>query len=172
MLGKHIIFTLAVVTWLSICISLLAQTNKAKDPGVRPGANEGGAISDLTPDQLALFNEGKRRFAENEKVTDGLGPRMNLSSCIGCHAFPAAGGSSPKVNPQFQFATGPDHGTNTVPYFITANGPIREARFKKTSTGTADGGVHDLFTIAGMSGVPATCSIKPPDFNANRNNVI
>jgi hypothetical protein len=172
MLGKRIFFTLAVVTWLSICLSLLAQTNKAKDPGVRPGANEGGALSDLTPDQLALFNEGKRRFAENEKVTDGLGPRMNLSSCIGCHAFPAAGGSSPKVNPQFQFATGPAHGTNTVPYFITANGPIREARFKKTSTGTADGGVHDLFTIAGMSGVPAACSIKPPEFNANRNNVI
>ena len=172
MLGKRIIFTLAVVTWLSICISLLAQKNKATDPGVRSGGNEGVALSDLTPDQLALFNEGKRRFAQNEKVADGLGPRMNLSSCVGCHAFPASGGSSPKLNPQFQFATGPDHGTNTVPYFIAANGPVREARFKKTGTGTADGGVHDLFTIAGMSGVPATCSIKPPDFNANRNNVI
>jgi CxxC motif-containing protein (DUF1111 family) len=172
MLGKRIIFTLAVAAWLSICISLLAKKNKAKDPGVRQGANGGGALSDLTPVQLALFNEGKRRFAANERVTDGLGPRMNLSSCIGCHAFPAAGGSSPKVNPQFQFATGPDHGSNTVPYFITANGPIREARFKKVSTGAADGGVHDLFTIAGMSGVPSTCSIKPPDFNANRNNVI
>jgi len=56
MLRKHIIFTLAVVTSLSICISLLAQTNKARDPGVRPGANEGAALSDLTPDQLALFN--------------------------------------------------------------------------------------------------------------------
>ena len=133
MLGKRITSTLAVVTWLGICISLPAQTNKAKDPGLRPGADEGGALSDLTPDQLALFNEGKRRFAENEKVTDGLGPRMNLSSCIGCHAFPAAGGSSPKVNPQFQFATGPDHGTNTAPYLITANGPIREARLDRKS---------------------------------------
>ena len=73
MLGRRIIFTLAVVTWLSICISVQAQTNKAKDPGVRPGANAGGPLSDLTPDQLALFNEGKRRFVENEKVTDGLG---------------------------------------------------------------------------------------------------
>ena len=102
MLGKRIIFTLGVVTWLSICISLLAQKNNAKDPGVRPGPNEGSPLADLTPDQLALFNEGKRRFAQNEKVADGLGPRMNLSSCVGCHAFPASGGTNSTFVDPFQ----------------------------------------------------------------------
>jgi hypothetical protein len=38
---------------------------------------------------------------------------------------------------------------NTVPWFITDNGPIREARFKQNPNGTPDGGVHDLFVITG-----------------------
>ena len=38
-----------------------------------------------------------------------------------------------------------DGATNTVPSFITANGPVREARF------VTDGGVHDLFTIQGRT---------------------
>ena len=108
---------------------------------------------------------------EVEKVTDGLGPRMNFSSCAGCHANPAIGGSGAKVNPQYQFATGPDKATNTLPPFITANGPTREVRFKKTAKGAPNGGVHDLFTIAGMSGVPSSCTIAQPDFS-NRNNII
>jgi CxxC motif-containing protein (DUF1111 family) len=59
-----------------------------------------------------------------------------------------------------------------LPFFITADGPIREARFKQTSKAAPDGGVHDLFTISGMSGVPNTCTIKQPDFAGNKNNII
>jgi len=152
-----------------------SQTTKAHDPGPRSGASAGGPIAGLTSDQTNLFNEGATRFVETEKISDGLGPRMNFSSCSGCHANPAIGGSSAKINPQYQFVTQgtvADHGNNKLPFFIKADGPTREARFKKTSKGETDGGVHDLFTIAGMTGVPGTCMLTQPDFEGNRNNVI
>jgi CxxC motif-containing protein (DUF1111 family) len=46
------------------------------------------------------------------------------------------GGSSAKINPQFAFVDGPDHGANRLPSFITQNGPTREARFKKLNKTT------------------------------------
>ena len=60
-----------------------------------------------------------------------------------------------------------NHTMNKLPSFITANGPVREARFE------SDGGVHDLFTIAGMKGADG-CKIAQPSFDAElaRNNVI
>ena len=89
---------------------------------------------------------------------------MNLSSCSGCHAAPATGGTSPKANPQFAFVQSADHGNNTLPSFITADGPTREARFKKVGAGNmADGGVHNLFTISGMKGADG-CVLQQPDF--------
>ena len=84
--------------------------------------------------------------------------------------WPGLGGSSPAVNPQFEFAN-KDGGTDVVPSFITADGPVREARFIKNHDGTADGGVHALFTITGREGAE-TCKIEQPDFAtelANRN---
>ena len=158
---------------ITLCLTAFAETALAQvhDPGPRPGVSAGGPLAGLTADQTKLFNEGAGRFAEVEKVTDGLGPRMNFSSCSGCHAYPAMGGSGPKANPQYLFATGSDHGTNSLPLFITADGPAREVRFKEVSKGKPDGGVHDIFTIAGMKGVPASCKIAQPDFS-NRNNII
>ena len=135
----------------------------AKDPGVRggePGA--GPAFSDLTSSQLAFFNAGLTEFEEEDGVEEGLGPMMNLDSCAGCHTQPAIGGSSPPVNPQIAFAT-KNGATNTVPSFITFDGPAREARFVRNPDGTPDGGVHDLFTIAGRSDAPG-CGLKQPDF--------
>src|SRR6266853_151173 len=55
--------------------------------------------------------------------------------------------------------------------FVTANGPVREARFVLNPDGTADGGVHALFTITGRTGA-AGCMLAQPDFAtqlANRN---
>ena len=77
-----------------------------------------------------------------------MGPRFNLDGCAGCHMQPAVGGSSPAVNPQVAVATA-FGARNTVPSFITLNGPVREARFKQKSNGSRDGGVHALFTISG-----------------------
>src|SRR5260370_15927857 len=57
---------------------------------------------------------------------------------------------------------------NTVPSFVTLNGPIREARFKRHADGTPDGGVHALFVISGRvdDGGDATgCRIPQPNFD-------
>ena len=138
-------------------------SSTAKDPGVRggiPGA--GPAFSELTSSQLAFYNAGLTEFQEVEDVDVGLGPMMNLDSCAGCHTQPTIGGSSPPVNPQVAFAT-KNGATNTVPSFIAFDGPVREARFVRNPDGTPDGGVHDLFTIAGRSDAPG-CTLRQPDF--------
>src|SRR5258707_2323004 len=116
------------------------------DPGPRGGAaGAGAAIGGLPPGELDFFNNhGVTQFSWVEAVADGLGPRFNLDSCGGCHIQPALGGSSPATNPQFTRAAGMAPG-NTIPYFVTQNGPIREARFIKNANGSEDGGVHDLF---------------------------
>jgi CxxC motif-containing protein (DUF1111 family) len=143
----------------------------ARDPGVRGGAaGAGNAIPGLTAGQSAFFAAGLEDFAEAEGVADGLGPRMNLDSCQGCHAQPATGGTSPAVNPQVAFAH-KDHGTDSVPSFISANGPVREARFVKNADGSPDGGVHALFTITGRTGATG-CHLSQPNFAtqvANKN---
>jgi len=54
----------------------------------------GNPVPGLTTDQTTLFFNGQANFKELEQVNDGLGPRFNLDSCVGCHAFPTHGGSS------------------------------------------------------------------------------
>src|SRR5262245_56882606 len=176
----------AIVISLAFSGSLSAQTAAPeaaaaavsfgpRDPGVRGGAaGAGGALPGLTTDENAFFEVGKEDFAEAEGVGDGLGPRFNLDGCGGCHVQPATGGSSPAVNPQVAVATAVG-ARNVVPSFIRANGPIREARFKKNPDGTADGGVHALFVISGRvddTGNASGCAIKQEDFEKqvlNRN---
>ena len=102
----------ALVSVLHIKIASTASA-VAVDPGVRGGANGAGApFANLTM-ELAYFNVGKEDFEEAEEVEDGLGPRMNLDSCAGCHSQPDIGGSSPAVNPQMEFAS-KDGGKDTV----------------------------------------------------------
>ena len=148
-------------------------TFKASDPGVRGGApGAGGPIAGLSTNELAFFNLGKEDFEEAEDVPDGVGPRMNLDGCGGCHSQPATGGTSPFVNPQVAFAS-KDGGTDFVPSFVRLNGPIREARFVRNPDGTPDGGVHALFTVTGRTGANG-CNIRQPDFAKElaNNNVI
>jgi len=136
---------------------------RASDPGVRGGAaGAGGQIDGLSFNQQAFFASGLADFNSAEEVDEGLGPRMNLDGCGGCHLQPAVGGTSPFVNPQVAFAK-KDGGTDSVPSFISANGPVREARFVKNADGTADGGVHALFTITGRTGATG-CTLAQPDF--------
>lgn len=144
---------------------------QATDPGVRSGSgNAGMPVAGLTPNQLSFFNAGMEQFAENQSVTGtvantsaGLGPRFNGEGCGQCHSQPAIGGTSPATNPQFAAAT--DQGaTNQIPFFLSANGPVREARFPlMPDLRTPDGGVHDLFTISGRSDAKG-CSIAQPNF--------
>ena len=143
------------------------------DPGVRGGApGAGGPLRGLSNAELQFFNVSKEVFQEVDAVPDGLGPRFNLDSCSGCHSFPSIGGSSPPSNPQVGVAAAAG-AKNVLPPFITANGPIREARFVRNPDGSADGSVHALFVIAGRSDAPG-CNIQQPNFAAElaRNNVI
>jgi CxxC motif-containing protein (DUF1111 family) len=146
---------------------------KAQDPGVRGGApGAGGPIAGLSGTESAFFTRSRDTFQEVDGVAQGLGPRMNLDQCSGCHLQPAVGGTSPSVNPQVAFA-GRDGGTDFVPSFVKANGPVREARFVRNPDGTADGGVHALFTITGRTGANG-CTLAQPNFNQElqNNNVI
>jgi len=152
---------------LITCACAFCQNKQTPvDPGVRggpPGA--GGPLSGLTADETAFFKDGQARFGEIEVVqggsNNGLGSRFNSNQCLSCHSQPNMGGSSPAKNPLPDVAH-LSGATNTVPWFIAPNGPVREARFKK-SNGVADGGVHDLFVITGRSDAPG-CNITQPDF--------
>src|SRR5207247_1090575 len=153
----------------------LAQSawSGAREPGVRGGAAGAGApLAGLTARQFEFFADGKADFESVEDAPDGVGPRMHLDGCAGCHSQPAIGGTSPAVNPQVAFAS-KDGGTDRVPFFITQNGPVREARFKFNPDGTRDGGVHNTATITGRTGA-AGCSLAQPDFVAadRANNLI
>src|SRR6516165_2849798 len=161
-------FGALVVAVLTSCVLAPAQTIKApKDPGVRggpPGA--GSPLQGLTADESAFFRDGLARFADVEVVTggnnNGLGPRFNSNQCLSCHSQPSAGGSNPPRNPLIAIAT-LNGAKNLVPWFITQNGPVREARFKRGPNGANDGEVHDLFVITGRSDAPG-CNISQFDF--------
>ena len=155
------------------------------DPGVDAKAmpRAGGPLPGLSAEELQLFNAGLKAFTETDSVKGtfvspnfgaengrGLGPRFNSNSCAACHVQPALGGTSPFVNPAFTVAT--DAGAkNSIPFFITQNGPIREARFKFLVDARGrivhpvarDGGVHALFTITGREDAPG-CNIAQPPF--------
>jgi CxxC motif-containing protein (DUF1111 family) len=156
------ILTVALIT----CGYAFGQTRSAPvDPGVRGGAaGAGDPLQGLTADETAFFLDGQARFAEIEVVNNGsnngLGPRFNSNQCFSCHSQPSMGGTSPAKNPLPDVAALAG-AKNVVPWFIVPNGPIREARFKKT--GNADGEVHDLFVITGRSDAPG-CNIAQFDF--------
>jgi CxxC motif-containing protein (DUF1111 family) len=171
--GAKIFVPVAAVCLVLGATSALAQT----DPGVQGGAaRAGGPLPGLTINERNFFDVGLEDFAEAEGVGDGLGPRFNLDGCGGCHSQPAIGGTAPAANPQFAIATA-FGARNNVPSFITLNGPIREARFKRLPNGQADGGVHALYVISQRNdgtGNASGCNIVQDNFAqaVSQNNVI
>jgi CxxC motif-containing protein (DUF1111 family) len=85
-----------------------------------------------------------------------------------CHAQPAVGGSSPPLNPQvannFAHLDGAANPAN-LSQILSLHGPVRVVRFVKNSDGTADGGVHDLFTISGRTDASGA-TLAQPNFAA------
>jgi CxxC motif-containing protein (DUF1111 family) len=187
--GKNL---LRVVVCLGLLIAVTETSQAQQDPGPRSGAAGAGTYySTLNPGEQALFTTAMPTFMEVDSVSggianeggSGLGPTFNGNSCAQCHAQPVMGGSSPGLkspqnpvpNPQIALAT-LDGAANSVPAFITADGPVREARFVMTVTqrgASPDGGVHGLFTITGRSDAKG-CSVAQPDFakELGRHNVI
>jgi CxxC motif-containing protein (DUF1111 family) len=186
MTRRNISVLTATIAALFLVGTAFAQVN---DPGVRSttGINAGKPLASVSANaaDLAFFNTGLTQFNEHQTVTGdnvGLGPRFNLDGCGGCHSQPAPGGSSPSANvfpnvgpnPQSQvIANGLVSGsTNTIPSFITATGPVREARFPFffNANGTANvnnpnGGVETIFTVSGRADA-AGCSLQQPGFAA------
>lgn len=171
----------AVALCLTVCSICPATLYAQKDPGPRSGpAAAGSFFPTLNAIEQSFFNQAAMRFLEVDSVTgtiagesgSGLGPAFNGNSCAQCHAQPTVGGSSPGMaspqnpipNPQVALAT-LDGATNAVPSFITAAGPVREARFIVVpgQPGVLDGGVHDLYTIAGRSDAQG-CTLVQPNF--------
>jgi CxxC motif-containing protein (DUF1111 family) len=157
-----------LVLALTTSVYTFGQSRSAPiDTGVRGGPAGGGApLKGLTADETAFFQDGQARFADVEVVSNGtnngLGPRFNSNQCFSCHSQPDAGGSSSAQNPLIAVAT-LNGAKNAVPWFITQNGPVREARFKRSAHGASDGEVHDLFVITGRTDAPG-CNIAQPDF--------
>src|SRR5579863_4405766 len=178
---------------------LFAGTALAQsDPGVRTGAINGqpgatttsplplASVAANSPQgSLEFFQNGLGRFQDTEVVSgganNGLGPRFNLNQCSGCHSQPTVGGTSPNANvypnigPNLEaevIANGVANGNfNTIPSFITPNGPTREARFPfffnsngSVNTNSPNGGVEDLFTVSGRSDA-GNCNIPQPSFS-------
>jgi len=186
---------LSFVAMLFLPSMTFAQT----DPGVRPGAINGQPTATATSPlplasvaannptgALEFFQNGLVRFQEVEEVSTGantgLGPRFNFNQCSACHAQPTIGGTGAATNPQFQVITNGivSGSTNTIPSFITANGPTREARFPfffnsngNPNTNAPNGGVEDLFTVSGRSDA-GSCSLPQPSFATaqSTNNII
>src|ERR1700730_17958919 len=159
------------------------------DPGVRPGAINGQPAATATnplplpsvaanspTGVLEFFQNGLDRFQAVEVVSNGanngLCPRFNFNQCSGCHSQPTIGGSSPANNPEAAVITAGivSGSTNTIPSFITPNGPTREARFPfffnangTANTSAPNGGVEDLFNVSGRADA-GNCSLSQPSF--------
>jgi CxxC motif-containing protein (DUF1111 family) len=190
---KRVSLGVSVVSLLSVCVVLPARAQQAsgnptsqgsqpgspgaKDPGVRAGGvNVGAPLSSLTAAQLQYFQDGLNRFQQVDQVANGLGPTFNSNSCASCHAQPAVGGSSPCAsqypnigpNPQIEAASA-NGATNRIPFFISSDGPVREARFpfvvgaNGADTRTPDGGVHALYSITGRTDATG-CILAQPNF--------
>jgi hypothetical protein len=125
-----------------------------------------------------FFLQALERFKEVDSVSGtieagvGLGPAFNHNSCAACHAQPAVGGTSPAVNPQVLNKDGTpfanlDGASNPAMTsgFLRADGPVREVRFIRNPDGSPDGGVHDIFTIAGRTDALG-CNLQQPNFAA------
>jgi CxxC motif-containing protein (DUF1111 family) len=183
--------TRTLIACALLCVGLRA--NAQSDPGPRPGpADAGGPIKDLSAEEQKIFWVSWERFKEVYSVSGklekgvGLGPTFNGNGCAQCHAQPAAGGSSssprsPQVrrivlrnerlaldtesNPQVALATlhRVPGGNQAVPPFLADDGPIRVARFIRKPDGTADGQVHQIYTVAGREDAPG-CRLPQPNF--------
>ena len=170
---------LAIVSSLAVLTLLLAVLVRAPtadlvatDPGPRGGPPAaGGPVPGLDQAELALFVAGQHTIQEIDSVQGtipgtglGLGPRFNMDSCGGFHNYPAPGGTSPPVNPQVAVAT-KQGATNTVPFFVALDGPIRHAFVKENPNGTHGSAQTHLYTITGRVDAPG-CVLEQPDFDA------
>ena len=174
-----------VLVGITLIFFSVGTTHAQTDPGPRPSSGGNAPRLPLADsvDMQKFWGGGQNVFKQVFSVSGnsnsivgepgvGLGPAFNGNSCTMCHSQPTVGGTSPSTNPEVALAN-LDGATNAIPWFITANGPVREARFILNQNNGLDGGVHNLFTIAGRSDAPG-CNLSQPNFTQQlaNNNVI
>jgi hypothetical protein len=135
------------------------------------------AVTDGSP--VTGLGELDPVFPQFHTNSNGLGARHNADQCFVCHAQPTLGGSggfivpnpgqgTPQLpeNPLFRLVPLRFGKQNTVPSFEGQYGPIREVRFQYNPDGTRDGGVHQLWTVKGITTDPTipNCALTQPDF--------
>jgi len=118
-------------------------------------------------------------FPQVQTNSNGLGARHNADQCFVCHGHPVLGGSGGFIvpnpgdavpqaaeNPQFRLIPHRFGKQNVVPSFEQQYGPILEVRFKFKPDGTRDGGVHQLWTVRGITNdaTISSCQLTQPDF--------
>ena len=92
-----------VLCALTFAVSVEAQRRRAVNPPAPvpppPVVNMqfGGALANLSPENIALFNNGRRAFIDTRVPETGLGPVFNGRSCLECHGVPAGGGGSART---------------------------------------------------------------------------
>ncbi len=92
-----------VLCALTFAASVEAQRRRAVNPPAPPppppvvNMQFGGALANLSPENIALFNNGRRAFIDTRVPETGLGPVFNGRSCLECHGVPAGGGGSARV---------------------------------------------------------------------------
>jgi CxxC motif-containing protein (DUF1111 family) len=80
-------------------LALSACHGKSNTPAVEPAPAPkplqlGDPLPDLTPEELAAFERGKKIFAKRFTPSEGLGPLYNATSCESCHSKPVMGGAA------------------------------------------------------------------------------
>src|SRR5207244_3783572 len=116
-------------------------------------ANAGAPVAGV---DAQYFSNTRAGFQEVHSIAgdiepgSGLGPRLNGTSCGGCHAYPAPGGSSPRRNPQVKMAAA--HGArNPIPGFLKPDGPVLAVRVKANVSLVGQSEVLPLFTVNGRT---------------------
>jgi CxxC motif-containing protein (DUF1111 family) len=141
------------------------------------------------------FNFNSCAGCHAQPSVGGTGPAVNpqfagIGSCTaGAGAGPGGVSNGPTavevegtpIQTPAQKGTVACNNTNATPFFITANGPTREARFPfffnadgTANTANPNGGVEDLFVVSGRQDGAQNCSLQQPSFNAAAaaNNII
>ena len=92
-----------VLCALTLATSVEAQRRRAVSPPEPPppppvvtpiNSLFGAPLTSLSPENVALFNNGRRAFVDQRVPETGLGPVFNGRSCLECHGVPAGGGGS------------------------------------------------------------------------------
>lgn len=76
---------------LGIIVCAIGLFMSVELPG---GLKPGDPLPNLTASDLALFNDGKTAFEDQEQVSNGIGPIFNNNACVNCHNATATGGGS------------------------------------------------------------------------------